>query len=77
MQADHATGSRESEALEGPEPFAPDEPPHAEAAKVSPVTPTSASARTARALTSTMAISPWYDMGGCSTVTASARAGQS
>jgi hypothetical protein len=45
MQADHATGSRESEALEDPEPFAPDEPPHAKAAKVSPVMPTSASAR--------------------------------
>jgi hypothetical protein len=39
MQADHATGSRELEALEDPEPFAPDEPPHAEAATLSPVIP--------------------------------------
>jgi hypothetical protein len=39
MQAENATGSREPEALEDPEPFAPDEPPHAEAAKVSPSCP--------------------------------------
>jgi hypothetical protein len=58
MQADHATGSRESDALVDPEPFAPDELPHAEAAKVSPVTLTSASAREVRALTATIAIEP-------------------
>jgi hypothetical protein len=45
MQADHATGSRELDALVEPRAVAPDEP-HAEAAKASPVTPTSASART-------------------------------
>jgi hypothetical protein len=58
MHAEYASGSRELDALVEPRAVAPDEPPHAEAAKVSTVTPASASARTVRALTATFAIEP-------------------